>query len=207
MPPTELYNEGWLLRVALDWFSTDGPSDSQFSLSPRAAWYSEDREPIDILGVFHGAMEIDRYLPSNNMTRHSSGRRKAAPLNSVVRRRLNVRMSEKIAIEVVEGDTLVIDADVLAFKYARQYYGVDEVVAARLVQAGIEETRMRSRIRPLPQRDDGLGEPVGAEREAAARRFTEAVDAGCEERSGGGRVTRGCPAGAGNALKHRARVG
>ena len=37
MPPTELYNEGWLLRVALDWFSTDGPSDSQFSLSPGAA--------------------------------------------------------------------------------------------------------------------------------------------------------------------------
>ena len=43
MPPTELYNKGWLLRVALDWFSTDGPSDSQFSLSPRAAWYSEGR--------------------------------------------------------------------------------------------------------------------------------------------------------------------
>ena len=34
IPPTELYNEGWLLRVALDWFSTDGPSDSQFSFSP-----------------------------------------------------------------------------------------------------------------------------------------------------------------------------
>ena len=43
MPPTELYNEGWLLRVALDWFSTDGPSDSQFSFSPGADWYSEGR--------------------------------------------------------------------------------------------------------------------------------------------------------------------
>ena len=43
MPPTELYNEGWLLRVALDWFSTDGPSESQFSLSPGATWYSEGR--------------------------------------------------------------------------------------------------------------------------------------------------------------------
>ena len=43
MPPTELYNEGWLLRVALDWFSMDGPSDSPFSFSPGAAWYSEGR--------------------------------------------------------------------------------------------------------------------------------------------------------------------
>ena len=43
MPPTELYNEGWLLRVALDWFGTDGPSDSQFSFSSGAVWYSEGR--------------------------------------------------------------------------------------------------------------------------------------------------------------------
>lgn len=43
MPPTELYNEGWLLRVALDWFSTDGASDSRLFFSPGAAWYSEGR--------------------------------------------------------------------------------------------------------------------------------------------------------------------
>ena len=55
-------------------------------------------------------------------------------------------MYEKIAIEVVEGDALEIDADVLALKYAQQYYGVDELVAARLVQAGVEKTRMKPRI-------------------------------------------------------------
>ena len=55
-------------------------------------------------------------------------------------------MNEKIAIEVVEGDALQIDADVLALKYAQQHYGVDEFVAARLAQAGIEETRMKPRI-------------------------------------------------------------
>ena len=55
-------------------------------------------------------------------------------------------MNEKIAIEVVEGDALEFDADVLALKYAQQYYGVDELVAARLVQAGIEKTRMKPRI-------------------------------------------------------------
>ena len=55
-------------------------------------------------------------------------------------------MNEKIAIEVVEGDALEFDADVLALKYAQQFYGVDELVAARLAQAGIEKTRMKPRI-------------------------------------------------------------
>ena len=55
-------------------------------------------------------------------------------------------MSKKITMEVVEGDALAIDADVLALKYAQQYYGVDELVAARLVQAGVDKKRMRPRI-------------------------------------------------------------
>ena len=64
----------------------------------------------------------------------------------VVRRQKGARMSEKIAIEVVEGDALEIDADVLALKYAQQYYGVDKLVAERLVHAGIEEARMKPSI-------------------------------------------------------------
>ena len=55
-------------------------------------------------------------------------------------------MSEKIAIEVVEGDALAINADVLALKYVQKYYGVDELVAARLAQAGVEKMRMRPEI-------------------------------------------------------------
>ncbi len=55
-------------------------------------------------------------------------------------------MSKKITIEVIEGDALAIDADVLALKYAQQHHGVDELVAARLVQAGVEKKRMRPRI-------------------------------------------------------------
>ncbi len=55
-------------------------------------------------------------------------------------------MNEKIAIEIVEGDALRFDADVLALKYAQQHHGVDELVAARLAQAGIEKTRMKPKI-------------------------------------------------------------
>ena len=43
-------------------------------------------------------------------------------------------------------------------------------------------------VRPLPQRDDGSCEPVGARREAPAGRVAEAADAGGEERSRRGGV-------------------
>ena len=66
-------------------------------------------------------------------------------------------MSEKIIIEVVEGDALAIDADVLALKYAQQYYGVDELVAARLEHAGIEKKRMSPRIGRVSAGSQELG--------------------------------------------------
>ena len=52
-------------------------------------------------------------------------------------------MSENVRIEIVEGDALAIEADVLALKFAQQYFGVDELVASQLVLAGVDESHMR----------------------------------------------------------------
>jgi hypothetical protein len=41
LPPTALYNEGWLLRLVLDWFARQPPSDHPLSFLPGARWYSE----------------------------------------------------------------------------------------------------------------------------------------------------------------------
>lgn len=41
MPPTALYNEGWLLRLALDWFSFHPGIDHILSVPNDATWYSE----------------------------------------------------------------------------------------------------------------------------------------------------------------------
>ena len=49
----------------------------------RIAYLLAGNEVIDILGVFHGALEIDRYLPQKGTARHSSGHRKVALLDSV----------------------------------------------------------------------------------------------------------------------------
>lgn len=41
MPATELYNEGWMLRLLLDWHSRSSAPDSPLSFAPEARWYSE----------------------------------------------------------------------------------------------------------------------------------------------------------------------
>lgn len=41
MPPTELYNEGWLLRLALDWHEAHPDKGDELSVRPGTRWYSE----------------------------------------------------------------------------------------------------------------------------------------------------------------------
>src|SRR6056297_3202708 len=41
LPPTELYNEGWMLRLVLDWFENRPAVDHPLRFEPDARWYSE----------------------------------------------------------------------------------------------------------------------------------------------------------------------
>jgi hypothetical protein len=41
LPPTELYNEGWLLRLVLDWFERARVGNHPLAFSSDARWYSE----------------------------------------------------------------------------------------------------------------------------------------------------------------------
>jgi hypothetical protein len=41
MPATALYNEGWMLRLLLDWFEKNGPPKHPLSFYEGARWYSE----------------------------------------------------------------------------------------------------------------------------------------------------------------------
>ena len=40
-PATVLYNEGWLLRLVLDWFAHSSTDDHPFSFLDRSRWFSE----------------------------------------------------------------------------------------------------------------------------------------------------------------------
>lgn len=48
-PPTELYNEGWLLRIILDWFSKQRLDDHPLAFSESARWFSEALLPSAFL--------------------------------------------------------------------------------------------------------------------------------------------------------------
>lgn len=41
LPPTELFNEGWILRLVLDWFDKHREVDHPLAFLPNATWYSE----------------------------------------------------------------------------------------------------------------------------------------------------------------------
>ena len=53
-PPTELYNEGWMLRIILDWFSRQLSKSHPLSFSPAARWYSESLLPSPFLAKYRG---------------------------------------------------------------------------------------------------------------------------------------------------------
>src|ERR1051326_9494522 len=49
-PATIFYNEGWLLRLVLDWFSRqDNPSDHPLNFAPCSRWFSEALLPSQFL--------------------------------------------------------------------------------------------------------------------------------------------------------------
>lgn len=45
MPATALYNEGWMLRLLLDWFAKNSPPNHPLSFYEGARWYSEPLLP------------------------------------------------------------------------------------------------------------------------------------------------------------------
>jgi hypothetical protein len=53
-PPTLLYNEGWLLRLALDWYGRNRTSGSPLSLVPGATWFSEALLPSPFRPRYRG---------------------------------------------------------------------------------------------------------------------------------------------------------
>lgn len=49
MPPTQLFNEGWLLRGALDWFATHPTAEHPLAVPTGSRWYSEALLPSQFL--------------------------------------------------------------------------------------------------------------------------------------------------------------
>jgi len=53
-PPTILYNEGWLLRIIVDWFATHPVNDHPLTLLEGSTWFSEALLPSAFLARYRG---------------------------------------------------------------------------------------------------------------------------------------------------------
>jgi len=53
-PATEIYNEGWLLRLILDWFSGQRNLKHPLAFTKKCCWFSESLIPSQFLARFRG---------------------------------------------------------------------------------------------------------------------------------------------------------
>mgnify|MGYP006294179347 CR=1 FL=1 len=69
-PPTELYNEGWLLRIVLDWFSSHNIIEHELNFTPGCTWYSEALLPSPFLPRFRGDPLSESHTHADGLIGH-----------------------------------------------------------------------------------------------------------------------------------------
>jgi hypothetical protein len=69
-PPTIIYNEGWLLRLVVDWFSSSGITDHPLSFPKNGLWFSEARLPSAFLPRFRGDPLAESHTNADGVIGH-----------------------------------------------------------------------------------------------------------------------------------------
>lgn len=72
LPPTEVYNEGWMLRLILDWFSRQPASDHQLSFDKGARWSSGLLLPSQFLPRYQRDPQAESYSHADGVIGHFS---------------------------------------------------------------------------------------------------------------------------------------
>lgn len=72
LPPTELYNEGWLLRLVLDWFDRNRATSHELSFLPDARWYSQALLPSRFLPQRRGDDRAESFTRADGVIGHFS---------------------------------------------------------------------------------------------------------------------------------------
>lgn len=83
LPPTELFNEGWMLRLVLDWFDRNRQVEHPLSFRADARWYSEALLPSRFLPQTRGDSRAESFTHADGIIGHfdiASGERGDASL-------------------------------------------------------------------------------------------------------------------------------
>jgi hypothetical protein len=70
LPPTELFNEGWMLRLVLDWFDRNRQAQHELSFEPDATWYSEALLPSRFLPLARSDSLAESFTHADGVTGH-----------------------------------------------------------------------------------------------------------------------------------------
>jgi len=71
-PPTLIYNEGWLLRLVLDWFFTHSVLNHPLEFHANAKWFSEALLPSAFLARFRGDPLAESWTHADGVIGHFS---------------------------------------------------------------------------------------------------------------------------------------
>ena len=71
-PPTLLFEEGWMLRLVLDWFSSNRTEDHVLAFDKTARWFSEARLASTFLPRFRGDKHAEGYTHADGVLGHFS---------------------------------------------------------------------------------------------------------------------------------------
>jgi len=74
LPPTQLYNEGWMLRLALDWFERNRTAKHPFAFCDGARWYSEALLQPAFLPESRGDSKAESFTHADGIVGHFSVR-------------------------------------------------------------------------------------------------------------------------------------
>jgi hypothetical protein len=72
LPPTELYNEGWMLRLVLDWFDRNRDRPHEIAFRPEARWYSEALLPSRFRPRRRGDDKAESFTHADGVVGHFS---------------------------------------------------------------------------------------------------------------------------------------
>jgi hypothetical protein len=69
-PPTLLFEEGWMLRLVLQWFAESDTTDHDLSFAPDARWFSEARLASAFLPRYRGDKHAEGYTHADGVIGH-----------------------------------------------------------------------------------------------------------------------------------------
>lgn len=70
LPPTELFNEGWMLRLVLDWLDRNRQVEHPLSFRSGARWYSEALLPSRFLPQTRGDSRAESFTHADGILGH-----------------------------------------------------------------------------------------------------------------------------------------